>query len=155
MTSPRSKLQRILECSRCISQELETAAKSSVTDVSDRVYITADEFIGVFNFVLIRSSEALTLVSTICSGFVPADMSTLATQLHYVRHFSSKNDLFGEAGYCSSRSAFVFRNKLSLQLFSFNVGGIDVMADGSQRRNTSCVQNAVNFSFQDEVAAAE
>jgi hypothetical protein len=65
LTSPRLKLQRILECSRCISQELETAAKSSVTDDADRVYITADEFIGVFNFVLIRSSEVRALAFTV------------------------------------------------------------------------------------------
>jgi len=57
MTSPFGKRQLILECSRSMAQELESIAKSASAGVVDSVsYITADEFIAVFNYVLIRAS---------------------------------------------------------------------------------------------------
>ncbi len=62
LTSPLGKRQLILECSRSIAQELESIAESASADVADSVsYITADEFIAVFNYVLIRASESRVL----------------------------------------------------------------------------------------------
>jgi hypothetical protein len=50
----------ILECSRNIAEELELTTKASQNAPEDCVsYITADEFIAVFNYVLIRASELL------------------------------------------------------------------------------------------------
>ena len=111
MTSPFGKRQLILECSRSIAQELESIAKSASAGVADSVsYITADEFIAVFNYVLIRASEQfafdhnLTLLLNCCFC---SDVSTMASQLHYTRLFSSKDDLFGESGWgpCSTSCA--------------------------------------------------
>ena len=98
-TSPLSKLALILDCSRNITQELQS--NTAVADPSDSVsYLTADEFLSVFNYVLIQASE-----SFLCSPEEPvflficaSDVNTLATQLSYIRHFSSRNALFGESG---------------------------------------------------------
>ena len=100
MTSPRLKLALILDCSRNITQELQSIFTAA--DPSDSVYLTADEFLSVFNYVLIQAGELFSTPERTFVFFIRAsDVSTLASQLCYIRHFSSKNVLFGESGYIS------------------------------------------------------
>jgi hypothetical protein len=59
LTSPRLKLNLILDCAHSISQELQLAVKVSEADLANNVsHMTADECVTVFIYVLIRASEA-------------------------------------------------------------------------------------------------
>jgi hypothetical protein len=100
LTSPRLKLNLILECARGILQELGAAVQSSDSDVSDPTsHVTADECVTVFVYVLIRTSELAPATFEGNSFFLcVVDISNFATQLNYIRRFCSKDTLFGESG---------------------------------------------------------
>jgi hypothetical protein len=104
LTSPRLKLNLILDCARSISQELQLAAQFSEADLANTAsHMTADECVIVFIYVIIRASEVALLWPLVDHHvLLSSDISNLATQLHYIRSLCSKDTLFGEFGFASS-----------------------------------------------------